>query len=55
MSDMRQVALRLPDDLAAKIDKRAETVGVSRNEWLVRALEWVVEQPVTTRIKEERV
>lgn len=55
MSDMKQVALRLPDDLADKIDERVELVGVSRNEWLIRALRWAVEQPITKRVREEQV
>lgn len=55
MSDMKQIALRVPDDLAEKIDARVDKVGVSRNEWLVRALTWAVEQPVTKRRREEEV
>lgn len=55
MADMKQVALRLPDDLAELIDVRVENLGISRNEWLIRALRWAVEQPVTTRTREEQV
>ncbi len=55
MTDMKQIALRIPDDLAEQIDKRVDKVGVSRNEWLVRALRWAVEQPVTTRKRAEEV
>ena len=47
--------LRVPPDLAEKVDQRVALVGVSRNEWLVRALRWAVEQPVHTRTTEERV
>lgn len=55
MIDMKQVALRLPDELAAKIDQRAFQIGVSRNEWLVRALTWATDQPITKRTREEQV
>lgn len=52
----KSIELRIPDDLAAKIDARVEKVGAkSRNAWLVRALEWAVDQPVTKRTTEERV
>lgn len=46
---MKQVQLRLPDDLAARIDARAEKVGLSRHAWLVKALTWALEQPTRTR------
>lgn len=51
----KHVDLRLPDDLADRIDKRVEKVGLSRNAWLVKALEWAVSQPITTRTTEERI
>lgn len=51
----KHVDLRLPDDLAERIDDRAKKVDLSRNAWLVRALEWAVSQPVTTRTTEERI
>lgn len=34
---------RLPDDLVEAIDTRAATVGISRNEWIVRACSWLVD------------
>ena len=55
MVGMKQVQLRLPDELAEAIDKRTEKVGLSRNAWLVKALEWALEQPVRTVKREERV
>lgn len=55
MVGMKQVQLRLPDDLAEAIDKRTEKVGLSRNAWLIKALEWALEQPVRTVKREERV
>lgn len=55
MVGMKQVQLRLPDDLAERIDERAGKVGLSRNAWLVKALEWATEQPVRTVKREERV
>ena len=50
----KQHLLRLPDELAAAIDERATKVGLSRNAWLVKALEWAVEQPIRkTKIEEQ--
>lgn len=51
----KQVQLRLPDDLAEKIDARADKVGLSRNAWLVKALEWAVEQPVKTVTTKQQI
>lgn len=51
----KQVPLRLPDDLAVKIDARAKKVGLSRNAWLVKALEWAVEQPPRTVTTKQQV
>jgi len=53
---MKQVQLRLPDDLAERIDERAERVGLSRHAWLVKALTWALEQPtrtITVTMKEQ--
>lgn len=52
---MKQIQQRLPDDLAAVIDERARTVGLSRNEWINRALRWAVEQPIRTVKREEQL
>lgn len=49
----KHVDLRLPDDLAERIDKRAATVGLSRNAWLVKALEWALAHPTTVNVKQE--
>lgn len=38
----QQVALRLPADLVIAIDERAKSVGLSRNEWIVKATTWVI-------------
>lgn len=51
----KHIDLRLPDDLAKRIDERVAQVGSSRNAWLVKALELVVSQPITTRTTEERI
>lgn len=52
----KSIELRIPDELAERIDARVTKVGArSRNAWLVKALEWAVEQPVTTRTKQERI
>jgi predicted HicB family RNase H-like nuclease len=51
----KPVLLRLPDDLAERIDERAAKVGLSRNAWAVRALQWAVEQPVTKRTRTEEI
>jgi len=36
--------MRLPEDLAEKIDKRAREKGISRNAWVIRALSWAVQR-----------
>lgn len=46
-----QVALRLPPSLIRRIESRRGQVGLSRNEWIKKALEWALDQPV----KEVRV
>lgn len=52
----KNIALRVPDDLAVKIDARVAKVdATSRNDWLVKALTWAVEQPITKRTVEERI
>lgn len=52
---MRQHALRIPDELMIRIDERASSVGLSRNEWLVRAIGWALDQPVKTTTKVEKL
>lgn len=37
---------RLSQELLDAIDERRRAVGLSRNEWIARALAWAVEQPV---------
>lgn len=51
----KHVDLRLSDELLEKVDKRKDQVGISRNEWIIRALRWAVAQPVTTRTVTEQV
>lgn len=55
MVAMKQVQQRLPDDLAEAIEKRAKAVGLSRNEWINRALRWAVEQPRRVERVEQEV
>lgn len=50
---MKQIQQRLSDDLAVKVEKRAKDVGLSRNEWINRALAWAVSQPLRKTAKEE--
>ncbi len=50
MRAMKQILMRLPDELGEAIDKRCEQVGLSRNAWLVKALEWAIEQPIRERV-----
>ena len=45
----RRIALRLPEPVADMVEQRAATVGVSKNEWLVRAVQWALAQPVSER------
>lgn len=52
----KQIAVRLPDqETLDKIDARAEKVGLSRNAWITKALEWALNQPISTRTKQEHV
>jgi len=51
----KKILLRVPDELVERIDKRAAIGDYSRNAWLVKAIEWALEQPVTKRTREERV
>lgn len=51
----KQHALRMPDELAEKVDQRAGKVGLSRNAWLVKAIEWAVEQPQRTVTTQQKV
>jgi metal-responsive CopG/Arc/MetJ family transcriptional regulator len=52
----KSIELRIPDDLAKRIDARVAKVGAkSRNAWLIAALEWAVEQTPKTVTKTERV
>lgn len=52
-----QVNLRTDEDTAARVELRATKVGISRNEWLNRAVKWALDQPETDRPKtvKERV
>lgn len=52
---MQQWAVRIPDDLAKAIDKRAQSVELSRNAWIAKALQWAVDQPVRTTTKTEKL
>lgn len=52
----RQHILRIADDETFKlIDERAARVGLSRNAWIVKALEWALEQPTKERIEKVRI
>jgi predicted HicB family RNase H-like nuclease len=44
-----QVNLRLETALKDRVDARAADVGVTRNEWLTRAITWALDQPKTSR------
>ena len=37
--------VHLPEELLARVDRRARELGVSRNRFIVRALEKVVDEP----------
>jgi HicB-like protein involved in pilus formation len=41
-AEQARFSLRLPDDLKARIDSRADAEGTSTNTWIVRALETAV-------------
>jgi predicted HicB family RNase H-like nuclease len=51
----KHVDLRLPEELAERIDARAGKVGLSRNAWLVKALDWAVSQPVQTQTVKQQI
>lgn len=55
LAGMKQVQLRLPDDLAQRIDARAAKVGLSRHAWIVKALTWAEQQPIRTVRTEEKL
>lgn len=52
---MKQMPIRVPDELITRIDERAEKVGLSRNAWLTKAIEWALDQPVTTRTIKQQI
>lgn len=52
---MKQHALRMPDELAERVDERAARVGLSRNAWLLKAVEWALEQPTKERVVKVRI
>lgn len=55
--DPRQIPLRVPPSMLKRINERHQQVGLSRNAWLVKALDWALSQPVkeTTVRTTERV
>jgi predicted HicB family RNase H-like nuclease len=55
MYEQIQINVRVPKGLKDAIEERRLKVGISRNEWMVRALTWAVDQPVTERPAKEKV
>jgi predicted HicB family RNase H-like nuclease len=53
----RQINQRVEEDMLARIEARAKKIGIARNEWIERALDWALSQPETDRPKtiKERV
>jgi predicted DNA-binding protein len=51
----KQFHVRLPDELAERMDRRVEELGQSRNAWLIKIIELAVEQPIRTINREEQV
>ena len=47
--------VRFTQDLLDRIDQRSAAVGLSRNEWIVRALTWALNQPVQTQQRDEQL
>jgi len=41
-----QVNLRVDGAMLRRIEDRRQHVGLSRNAWLIKALEWALSQPV---------
>jgi predicted HicB family RNase H-like nuclease len=52
--DVPQIAVRLPRRLLTRIDARAEAHNLSRNAWIVKALQRAVELPSQVTTKQER-
>lgn len=52
-----QINQRVEPELLERIEARATKVGCTRNEWVIRALQWALAQPETERPKtiKERV
>lgn len=50
-----QMNLRTDPATKDRIAERASKVGISRNEWMNRALKWALDQPVAERTAKERV
>lgn len=55
----RQTVLRLPEDLAVRLDALAEQTGASKNSLIVEALRLVLDQPharlvISTRAEDQR-
>ncbi len=43
----KQINVRLPEELIARMDERQNLVGATREQWIERALNWALSQPVT--------
>ncbi len=52
---MKLWSLRVPDELALRVDARAKLVELSRNEWVTRALDWAEQQPVKVETVKRKV
>jgi hypothetical protein len=53
--DLKATNVRLSADLLDAIDRRAKTVGISRNAWLEKSLRWVIHNLPTGMSSAERV
>jgi metal-responsive CopG/Arc/MetJ family transcriptional regulator len=54
MSDTKTAFnLRLPEDLLKQVDARADSLGISRNEWFTNMTRWVVDPKNTYTIKKK--
>lgn len=47
MADTMTVSMRMPKDLVAQLDARAENLGISRTEWFENMVGWVLENTHT--------
>ena len=54
-SDTKHFNLRLPSDLMLEVDRRAENLGISRNQWYENMTRWVLVNTYTIEQRGQEV